>query len=119
LLILLIPVLAVLIPVVQFVPTLYAARIKRRVNRWYRELRVLEHGLHQLPELTTTQRDELIKQLDIIEDGVHQENLPVINSDAFYGLRSSIDLIRERIGRADAKALTPLRLQHAGVPATE
>lgn len=119
LLILLIPVLAVLIPVVQFVPTLYAARIKRRVNRWYRELRVLEHGLHQLPELTTTQRDELIKQLDIIEDGVHQENLPVINSDAFYGLRSSIDLIRERIGRADAKALTPLRLQHVGVPATE
>lgn len=110
LLVLLIPVLVVLIPVVQFVPTLYAALIKRRVTRWYRALRELESGLLQLPVLTPAQRDALIVQLDQIETGIHRENLPATNSDAFYGLRASIDLIRERIGRSDAKALTTLRV---------
>jgi TRAP transporter TAXI family solute receptor len=95
LVVLLIPLLAVLVPVVRLAPVVYAWRIKSRIYRWYGRLKQLEFELDlegaALPKATALVR------LDDIERGVSQIRTPLAFSENLYNLRAHIELVRQRL----------------------
>jgi TRAP transporter TAXI family solute receptor len=95
LVVLLIPLLAVLVPVVRLAPVVYAWRIKSRIYRWYGRLKQLEFELDlesaALPKATALAR------LDDIERGVSQIRTPLAFSENLYNLRAHIELVRQRL----------------------
>jgi TRAP-type uncharacterized transport system substrate-binding protein len=99
----LIPLLAILLPVLRFAPTLYGWRIRRRIYHWYGELKYLEiQAQSASPECS---RDALRAQLDEIEDKVTHATLPLAFTEHAYFLKEHIDLVRSRLaGSAGAPA---------------
>lgn len=95
LLVLLIPLIAILIPVTRIVPALYAWRIKRRVYRWYGELSFLETQIRR--EESPEERAQHLKKLEWIEDRVNSIRLPLAFAEHLYVLREHIDLVRRRL----------------------
>jgi len=95
--VMLVPVLAILIPVVRFTPAVYAWRIKSRIYRWYGKLKVLEIDMQSAKGPGETRA--LIERLDAIEQSVSRIPTPLAYSEYLYNLRSHIDLVRGRLDR--------------------
>ena len=97
LLVLLVPLIAVLIPMMRIMPALYDWRIKRRIFRWYRELKEFEVSASEAGDPA-----RLLARLDEIEKGVAQTKVPLTYWDYIYTLRGHIDLVRARIAKLSA-----------------
>ena len=95
--VMLVPVLAVLIPVVRFTPTIYAWRVKSRIYRWYGQLKVLEIDMESAK--TAEEVRALVGRLDVIEESVSHLRTPLAFSDYLYNLRSHIELVRSRLDK--------------------
>lgn len=102
--VMLVPVLALLIPIVKFAPGLYNWRVRSRIFRRYGELKFLETEVEQEP--LKHSREEWLTRLDAIEQDVNRMSTPLAFSDMFYTLKSHIGLVRETILRKTA-ALPP------------
>lgn len=89
-----IPLLAILVPVLRAAPALYGWRIRRRIYRWYGELKYLEIQAQALQG--DEPREGLLKQLDQIESNVTHAVLPLAFSDHAYVLKEHIDLVRRK-----------------------
>lgn len=97
-LIILLPLLALAIPLSRIAPAVYNWLIKSRIHKLYGELRFLEMQLRdtrQPLELSTFR-----KELDVIENKVNHLRLPVAFSSHLYELRSHIELVRSKLSRA-------------------
>jgi TRAP-type uncharacterized transport system substrate-binding protein len=95
LLVLLIPVAAVLYPLLRFFPALYGWAMRRRVFSLYNELRVLED---QLTSGNAQERAaDLIARLDRLEDRASRFRLPVSFRPLLYALRLHINVVRQRL----------------------
>jgi TRAP-type uncharacterized transport system substrate-binding protein len=96
-----VPLLALLIPLSKVVPPLYVWRIRSRVYRWYGQLRAVEQALEAAQD---ERREEtlsgLLRRLDDIEHRVNQMTIPLAFADALYGLRSHINFVRQRVRAA-------------------
>jgi hypothetical protein len=90
--VLLIPVLAVLIPVIKLVPPLYAWRIRSRLVRLYGELKLLEFEIRQ--NYDPARFRDYMSQLEKIEDKASTKPFPLNFSDQLYTLRQHIDFVR-------------------------
>jgi uncharacterized protein len=93
-----VPLLALLIPLSKVVPPLYVWRIRSRVYRWYGQLRAVEQVLdgargERGEELSA----DLLRRLDDIERRVNNMSIPLAFADTVYGLRSHINLVRQRV----------------------
>jgi hypothetical protein len=96
-----IPLLAILVPLVRLAPALYGWRIRQRIYRWYGELKYLEIQATALqPE---EPREALLKQLDQIETKVTHAVLPLAFSEHAYGLKAHIDLVRRKFQQGRSK----------------
>ncbi len=93
--IMLIPLLTLLIPLLKIMPPAYRWQTRKRVYRWYRELKDLdvEHP-EQLPADTL---HSSIRLLDQIEEDVRKVAIPLSYSDELYNLRLHIDLVRSKL----------------------
>jgi TRAP transporter TAXI family solute receptor len=98
LVVLLIPLVAVLLPVVRLGPVVYAWRIKSRIYRWYGRLKNLEYEL-DLAGSQLNKADALVR-LDDIERGVSAIRTPLAFSENLYNLRAHIELVRQRLVKA-------------------
>ncbi len=110
LLVLLVPLIAVLIPVLRLMPVVYDWKIKRKVFRWYRELKAVELEARRNPDTTDTA--DLLARLEEIEDGVDDTSVPLTYWNHVYVLRSHIDMVRSHLRREPARprsALPPPR----------
>jgi len=106
-LILLIPVFAVLIPAVKLLPVLYTYRLKARIVRWYARLDAVDSELSSAP--VPGRIGEYLARLDTIEAEINAARLPKWFVEQAYLLRAAIDLVRERLGTPDAKAIPGFR----------
>lgn len=97
LLVLLVPLIAVVIPVMRILPAAYRWRIRRRVFRWYHALRAVEMEMAKNPAAGRAR--ELLLQIDAIQDGVRRTAVPLAYSDYAYNLKLHIDLVRARLER--------------------
>jgi TRAP transporter TAXI family solute receptor len=100
LVVMIIPVLALLLPIIKFAPALYGWRVRARIYRRYGELKFLEAEVEAEP--TRHSRAEWLARLDAIEADVNRIATPLAFSDMFYTLRSHIDLVRETVAKRTA-----------------
>jgi len=95
--VMLLPVLAILIPLVRFTPTVYAWRIKSRIYRWYGKLKVLEVDMEKAKGAADV--GGLRERLDAIEQSVAHLATPLAFSEYLYNLRSHVELVRARLDK--------------------
>lgn len=93
--VLLLPLVAVAVPLMKVVPPLYAWRVRSRVYRWYGELKFLEQEVaaHPAPDAFP----EILRRLDRIDHSVAQINVPLSYADQLYTLKAHIRLVRREI----------------------
>lgn len=89
----LISIVAVLIPLSRILPPLYQFRIRRRIFRWYRNLRRIEDDLAR----EAAPRRELLAELDKLDAKAEHVVVPLAYTDQLYTLRIHIALVRERL----------------------
>ena len=104
-LVMLIPLVALVLPLVKLAPVLYGWRIRSRIFRCYGELKFLEmeieadaarHGTHEWLER--------LERIDRVAQVIHT---PKAFMDQLYTLRGHIDLVRSKLERASVAALVP------------
>jgi len=95
--VMLVPLLAVLVPLFKFAPQLYGWRVRSRIYRRYGELKFLENELNEDPGRHS--RAEWLEKLDGIEKDASGIRTPLTFSDMLYTLRGHIDLVRDVILR--------------------
>lgn len=100
--VLLIPLFAVLIPVMRFAPGLYNWRVKSRIYRRYGELKFIEAEVEADPTRQTPA--EWFKRVDDIERDINRLSMPLAFTDMVYTLRSHIELVRNTIKRRTTTA---------------
>ena len=98
--VMLVPLLAVLLPLFKFAPQLYGWRVRSRIYRRYGELKFLENEVNENPGAHS--RAEWLEKLDRIEDDASHIRTPLTFSDMLYTLRVHIDLVRDMILRRTA-----------------
>src|SRR5262245_25104908 len=94
-LVLLIPALAVLLPLMRFLPLAYTWNVRRRLLYWYRQLKALERSL----DSGGAKYDLAAHQAEIerIDARVRRMRVPLYFSHQLYDLRGHIDLVRQRL----------------------
>jgi len=96
-----VPLLALLIPMSKVVPPLYVWRIRPRVYRWYGQLRAVEQALEDAQgKGRGDELQALLRRLDEIESRVNHLSIPLAFADTLYLLRSHINLVRQRVRHA-------------------
>ncbi len=98
----LLPILAILIPITRIAPAVYSWRVRSRVYHWYGELKYLEGQLRERPALDRL--PAYLDRLDWIEDQVNRIRLPLAFSNHVYFLREHIELVRNAILRASNRS---------------
>jgi TRAP-type uncharacterized transport system substrate-binding protein len=100
LVVMIIPILALLVPIIKFAPALYGWRVRSRIYRRYGELKFLEAEVEAEPGRHS--RAEWLARLDAIENDVNHIPTPLAFSDMLYTLRSHIDLVRDTVAKRTA-----------------
>ena len=95
--VMLVPVFALLIPILKFAPGLYSWRVRSRIYRRYGELKFLEAQVETHPERHG--RAEWLEKLDLIDADVQHIPTPLAFADMLYTLRSHVELVRATILR--------------------
>src|SRR5262245_12253889 len=94
LLVLLIPIVAVLYPMMRFLPALYGWLMRRRIARLYGELRFLEDEATSGGPADTA---VLSARLDQLEKQANQLRMPIAYESMMYLLRNHIGIVRNRL----------------------
>ena len=92
----LIPLIAIMLPAMRFLPELIAYRPKSRIAALYAKLLALEREIVATPD--GDQIPHYVQRLDAIEDEVTDAKVPGWYAQDVYALRAAIDLVRERLG---------------------
>ncbi len=98
-LIVILPLLAIFIPLTKIIPTVYIWLVKMKLYRYYGELRFLETQLRQSVGKQT--HAQYLDELNEIEDKVNELKLPVAFSQHIYELRGHIELVRRKLERLE------------------
>lgn len=90
----LVPLLAVAVPLFAYLPKIYDWRMRRRLDHWYRELKRLEHATER-----GTAVEGQMARLDEIEALVNRLKVPMGYLDRLYTLRTHATYVRGVLGR--------------------
>jgi TRAP transporter TAXI family solute receptor len=94
----LLPLVAIIIPLMRIMPPLYKWRVRRRVYKWYKELRrverAIQEGLHD-SDLAGYHED-----LDRIDAEVRIVKIPWAYAEELYQLRLHIRYVREGLDKS-------------------
>ena len=96
--ILLLPLIAVLLPLFKSIPPLYVWRVRSRIYRWYNDLDAVDRALRD--GLPATEVAKLQQALDRIEDEVRQVVVPTSYREEHYHLRLHIEFLRGKVVEA-------------------
>ena len=91
--IVLLPLLAVLLPLSRVVPPLVTMRLRSRIYRWYANLRAVERAL----ELPGADLPALRTELERIDEQTEHIGVPLAFANELYDLRAHIHLVRKRV----------------------
>jgi len=98
LILLIVPLVAILVPVARVLPELIAWRRHSRLYRRYGELKFLEQdmGSHTLSD---EDRQKARERLDQIEEEIIQAKFPLDFADRVYTLRQHVDYVRAQLNK--------------------
>jgi len=86
--------LVLLLPLSRVIPPLYQWRVRRRVFRWYAQLREIEERADAEPP---AERSAALDRLDDLDRKVNRVAVPLSYADELYSLRNNIHAARNRI----------------------
>jgi len=105
-----VPLIALLIPITRVLPPLYTWRVRKRVYRWYGQLREVEIELDDDPAADGTRNDaprsardraarraRQLARLNDIEKRVNQLVVPLSYAGELYALKLHIDRVRDKL----------------------
>jgi hypothetical protein len=95
--VILVPIIAIAVPLGRIVPALYRWRVRSRVFRWYARLKQIELRLEENP--SRAELEEMLKRLDDTERAVNQIPTPLAYTDNLYFFREHVEVVRRRITR--------------------
>jgi len=95
LIILLVPLLVVLVPIVNFLPQVLRWRVRSRIYRWYGELTLLERDVGA--RTGTLPIEQWLADLNRIEQGAARIRTPASYASEAYTLREHISLVRRTV----------------------
>ncbi len=94
--VMLLPLLALLLPLMKVLPPVYAWRVRRRILRWYVQLRRIDLET-QSGLLGPARAAELHDQLEDIETDAARIDVPLGYTDQLYNLRLHIRLLQQKL----------------------
>ena len=95
--ILLIPLLTLLFPLFKITPPAYRWQIRRRIFKWYKELKKLDMEAFHLTDVDKAR--EMLQKLEEMDRLVLETSVPLSYTDYIYSLRLHIRMIRQRLAR--------------------
>ncbi|WP_371323406.1 TAXI family TRAP transporter solute-binding subunit [Dechloromonas sp. ZY10] len=102
LMVMLLPLIALLIPLLKVAPAIYTWRIRSKVFRCYGELRFLEEDLRQ--HFDPTRLGEYRQRLDALDEEASSLRVPLGFTDLVYTLREHVNLVRGMLLKREAQA---------------
>jgi TRAP transporter TAXI family solute receptor len=93
--VILVPIVALVYPLVRVLPPLYSWRMRRRIYRWYGELKFLEEDFRI--HCDQERFEHYMERLQKIEEEVMGRWVPLAFSEELYILREHINLVRGRL----------------------
>lgn len=96
--VMILPIIAIAIPLSRIVPPLYQWRVRSRIYRWYGELMFIENELRD--GVSQVEATDFNARLDWIEKEVNGLTPPLAYADQLYALRQHIDFVRQKIASA-------------------
>ena len=96
--IMLVPLLALAYPLVKVIPPTYDWRMRSRIDRWYKELQVIERKVES--SVTPDELRQRLAEVDALEHHVRRLTMPVAYGNPLYSLRQHISLLRDDLERA-------------------
>lgn len=94
--ILLVPVVVLLLPMLRIVPRLYAWQMRRRIYRYYKDIKAIDAKVRDQKDPAAL--EALDEELTAIDRKLADLALPLPYSEYSYTARQHIDLVRKRIG---------------------
>jgi TRAP-type uncharacterized transport system substrate-binding protein len=104
--VLVVPVIVVLIPLVNYIPQVLRWRVQARVFRWYGELALLERDI--ATRQGSRPLDKWHQQLDRIERAVGEMKPPTRFASQVYTLREHIAFVRKALGETATSHSEPV-----------
>ncbi|QLQ24200.1 MAG: TAXI family TRAP transporter solute-binding subunit [Dechloromonas sp.] len=95
LIVLLIPVFALLIPLLKVAPAIYSWRVRSKVFRCYGELKYLEEDLKQ--RFDVAKLPEYRSRLDVLDEEARGLKVPLAFTDLVLTLREHVNLVRQQL----------------------
>lgn len=95
--VMLVPIIAVVVPLFRAVPALFLWRVRSRIVRWYAKLKEVELQLEENP--SRQQLEELLRRLEEAEREVNRIPMPLAYAENLYYFREHIDVVRRRLAR--------------------
>jgi TRAP transporter TAXI family solute receptor len=102
-LLILLPFMALLLGLLQALPRMAEARIKRRLVVWYREIKALEDEIWGNSQPTMDQIVQWRDEIENIDAYASQIRIPQRYFQDVYALKQAIDVVRKRIIQAAGK----------------
>jgi TRAP transporter TAXI family solute receptor len=93
--ILLVPLIVILVPAINFFPEFLRQRVRSRVYRWYGELALLERDVQT--RAAPFPVDKWLSDLDRIEQAVEGIKMPASLASEAYTLREHVELVRRAV----------------------
>lgn len=115
LILVLVPLIAVLVPVFKFLPSLLEWRQQNKLFRHYGELKFLEGDVASRL-LKPDETKAALAQLERIERAVIDNKFALDFSDRVFTLRQHIDYVREKLEAHANSDTSPLTAAHTAVP---
>ena len=91
------PLVMLSLPLLQFAPTIYSWRVRSKIFRCYGDLKFLENELRCRYDPALA--EEYADRLDRIEQDASTLKIPLAFSDLLYTLREHINLVRAELLR--------------------
>jgi TRAP transporter TAXI family solute receptor len=96
-----IPFLAIVLPMIKMVPRIYYWRIRQRIYKSYGELKYLETQIGPNPGIN--EFEDYLTRLDAIENRVNKIKVPQNFTEYIYSLRGHIQFVRDHLSRTTEK----------------
>jgi TRAP transporter TAXI family solute receptor len=97
--IMLVPLIAVLFPLIKIAPSVYQWRVRSKIYRWYDDLDAVDLALRE--KLSPGQTATLRQELDRIEREVRLVEVPASYREEHYHLRLHLEYLRAKVADAE------------------
>lgn len=93
--VMILPLFALMIPLMKILPPTYRWRIRSRIYRWYDELQLIDMEVHANP--TPEKINHGLQQLSEMEEELRQIEVPLSYAQELYSLREHLFLLQKQL----------------------